>query len=188
MYYHASQVGGLKELFPHISNHEKPLVYLSFKRENVLVYLSNAVEKHCKEIGFKHSGYYKKWGSYGFQKGILCLDEYYPNATIDTYKGVSGYIYSSNNVNSIEKLSDIPFAFTTTTNVSVEYCEFIPDAYDAIMQAAEEGKIILRKYEDNSEKMLDWIKTSIKNEYDTNENHLEYQSFIRAKFDDILHS
>lgn len=71
MYYHASQVANLKELLPHISNHEKPLVYLSSKRENVLVYLSNAVEKHCKEIGFEHSGSNRKWGSYGFENGIL---------------------------------------------------------------------------------------------------------------------
>lgn len=186
MYYHASQVEGLKELTPHISNHEKAFVYVSSKRENVLVYLSNAVEKHCKEIGFKHMGYYKKWGSYGFVNGILCLEEYYPNATIDTYKGVSGYIYSSNSINSIEKLSDIPFAFTTANNVKVDACEFVPDAYDAIIQASCEGKIILRKYESNSIEKLDWIKKTILTEYATCEKHPEYQSFLQAKFYNLL--
>lgn len=186
MYYHASQVANLKELLPHISNHEKPLVYLSSKRENVLVYLSNAVEKHCKENGFEHSGSYRKWGSYGFENGILRLEEYYPNATIDTYKGVCGYIYSSANVDFMEEQKNIPFVFTTITNVRVEHCEVVPDAYDAIMQAVNEGKIILRKYENNSEKMLNWIKTSIRNEYAAYKNHPEYQSFLQAKFYDLL--
>ena len=49
MYFHASQVKGIKVLEPRISNHNIPLVYLSAKRENTLVYLSNAVEKFCKE-------------------------------------------------------------------------------------------------------------------------------------------
>lgn len=51
-YYHGSQVPGLTVLEPRVSNHGTPLVYASSKRENVLVYLSNAVEKHCREAGF----------------------------------------------------------------------------------------------------------------------------------------
>ena len=43
MYYHASPFGGITQLKPHVSNHGIPLVYFSKKRENVLVYLSNAV-------------------------------------------------------------------------------------------------------------------------------------------------
>lgn len=185
MYYHASQTPKLKELIPHISNHKTPLVYLSSKRENVLVYLSNAVEKYCKEIGYVTDSYIK-WASYGFENGVLCLDEYYPNATMDTYKGVSGYIYSLIDPDSIEKQNDIPFAFTTTANVRVDSCEFVPDAYDAIIKASNEGKIVLRKYESNSDKMLDWIKTTIQNEYANFKDHPEYQSFLQAKFYDLI--
>lgn len=58
MYYHASSVKGIKTLEPRISNHDIPVIYFSEKRENVLVYLSNAVEKFCKEIGFTYSGVY----------------------------------------------------------------------------------------------------------------------------------
>ena len=54
MYYHASQIKDIKVLEPRKSNHNIPLVYLSVKRENTLVYLSNAVEKFCKEKGFQH--------------------------------------------------------------------------------------------------------------------------------------
>ena len=58
MYYHASSVKGIKTLEPRISNHNIPLIYFSEKRENVLVYLSNAIEKFCKETGFNYSGAY----------------------------------------------------------------------------------------------------------------------------------
>lgn len=186
MYYHASQVPNLTELTPHISNHGKSLVYFSTKPENVLVYLSNAIEKYCKETGFEHNGIYKKWASYGFENEVLCIEEYYPNAAIDTYKGVCGYIYSSSHVDSIEKQSDIPFAFTTEKNVKVNHCEYIHDAYDAIIEAVNKGRIILRKYEDNSKEKLDWIKAAVKNEYATYSNHPEYRSFLQAKFADFL--
>ena len=96
MLYHASPVAAIKTLIPHVSNHDRALVYLSEKRENVLVYLSNAVEKHCRETGFAWNAPWYKWASYGFTKdGLLLLEEYYPNATEETYKGVSGYIYQA---------------------------------------------------------------------------------------------
>lgn len=72
MYYHASQIGGIIMLEPRVSNHGVPLIYFSKKRENTLVYLSNAVEKYCKETGFEHSGTWQKWGPYGFTKDGIC--------------------------------------------------------------------------------------------------------------------
>ena len=60
MYYHASQTPKIKELKPRISNHNKPLIYFSNKRENVLVYLSNAIEKYCKENNFNYNGIWSK--------------------------------------------------------------------------------------------------------------------------------
>ena len=54
MYYHASSIKDLSTLEPHISNHDIPLIYLSKKRENVLVYLSNAIQKYCIDQGFEY--------------------------------------------------------------------------------------------------------------------------------------
>jgi len=60
------------------------------------VYLSNAIEKLCKESGYVHVGSWHKWGPYGFTRdGILTLQEYYPGALWETYKNVSAYIYSA---------------------------------------------------------------------------------------------
>ena len=76
MYYHASPVEGIKQLEPRVSDHHIPLVYFSTRRENTLVYLSNAIEKYCKESGFAYDGIWKKWGPYGFTKdGIQQLQE-----------------------------------------------------------------------------------------------------------------
>ena len=55
-FFHASQTKNIKILKPNISNHNIPLIYFSDKRENVLVYLSNAIEKFCKEKHFKFEG------------------------------------------------------------------------------------------------------------------------------------
>ena len=81
MFYHASQIKDIIELEPRVSNHGIPLIFFSRKRENVLVYLSNAVEKYCKETDFEYSGTWNKWGPYGFEKdGRQRLEEYYPDA------------------------------------------------------------------------------------------------------------
>lgn len=182
--FHASQTPGLTILTPHISNHGQPLVYLSKRRENTLVYLSNAVEKHCKTINFHHAGYYKTWASYGFTAdGLLQLDEYYPNATMDTYKGVAGYIYSVQPADCCRQLSGIPDAVIAEQPLFVTDCEYIPDAYDAIMQAVSDGRMVLRHYTQNSPEKLRWIEKEIRSEYENAVAHPEYRAFLKAKFD-----
>ena len=181
--YHASQIGNIRILEPRVSNHNTPLLYFSEKRENVLVYLSNAVEKYCKETGFVHNSKWHKWASYGFEpNGTLRLDEYYPNATKDTYKGVSGYIYRSNNICETEKNINISNVITTSKAVPVIGAEFIEDAYAEILKAEKSGLIKIRRFEDMSDKMLAWIKNTIKSEYAQAENEPDYRYFLKAKF------
>lgn len=185
VFFHASRVPNIKILTPHLSEHNKPLVHFSSKRENVLVYLSNAVEKYCSEVGY--SGPFKNWGSYGFTKdGILQLDEYYPNATVETYKGVSGFIYSAKQIAEYEKLEQIPFTVVSENSVPVDHSEFVADAYEALLEAAEQGKIILTKYENNSKEKLNWIKKSVVREYNQSKLYPKYQLFLKAKFNFIL--
>jgi hypothetical protein len=187
MFYHASQVEGIRELEQRISNHNIPLIYFSKKRENVLVYLSNAVEKYCKETGFEYNGTWKKWGPYGFDKdGRFRLEEYYPGATEKNYKGVSGYIYH------VEKIEDsgfqvqIPDAATSSLPVKVEGAEFVPDAYEAILEAEKNGLITILRHEDMPEKMKEWNRKTIKVEYETSADHPEYRHFLKGNFPDII--
>lgn len=187
MYYHASQNKDIKVLEPRVSNHNKPLIYFSDKRENILVYLSNAVEKTCKENNFKHEGKYSKWGPYSFDKdGILILEEYYPNATYETYKGVSGYIYSVENIPNMKKLEDIRNIYITDTNTKIDNVEYIEDAYEAIMDAVKKGKIKLMKYDEFIKVKSEWLYNTIKKEYQESDNQPEYKYFLENKFPFVI--
>ncbi len=183
MYYHASQISDIKVLEPRISNHNIPLIYFSTKRENVLVYLSNAVEKFCKENGFLQDEKWHKWATYGFDSdGMQVLDEYYPNAIEDTYKGVSGYIYCVDEIVKTQKNINISNVVTTSQAVPVSSVEFIEDAYSEILKAESNGLIKIRRYENLNDKILSWIEMTIKNEYKKAENEPDYRYFLKAKF------
>ena len=183
MYFHASPIKGLGILKPQISNHGVPLIYFSTKRENVLVYLSNAVEKYCKETGFGYSGKWTKWGPYGFNKdGTQRIEEYYPNALIDTYKGISGYIYSVEAITDSGLPLQIPDAAASSAPTPIKSCEFISDAYEAIQEAEKEGLISILRYEDSSKAKLEWIERTIREEYENAVDKSEYRYFIEEKF------
>ena len=187
MYYHASPVEGIERLEPRISNHGVPLVYFSRKRENVLVYLSNAVEKYCRETGFAWDGPWQKWGPYGFtQDGRQCLQEYYPDAMERTYKGVSGYIYRAEKITDSGFEVQIPDAAASSLPVPVTGAEFVPDAYEAILQAEREGLIVIRRYGEMTDRMREWNKRTIREEYAAAADHPEYRHFLRGCFADIL--
>lgn len=183
MYYHASPVKGIEILQPRRSNHEIPLVYFSKKRENVLVYLSNAIEKYCRETGFHHTGKWTKWGPYGFNKdGRQRIEEYYPNALIDTYKGVSGYIYAAQTITDSRFPLQIPDAAASDKPVAVQGCEFVPDAYEAILAAEKAGLITILRYAESSKAQLEWNERTIREEYENAADQPDYRHFIEAKF------
>lgn len=187
MFYHASPVKGIAQLEPRVSNHGIPLIYFSRKRENVLVYLSNAIEKYCRETGFACDGPWHKWGPYGFtEEGIQHLDEYYPNALESTYKGVSGYIYSAEKIVDSGFQVQIPDAAASSLPVPVTGVEFVPDAYEAILQAEKDGLIVIRRYEEMTDKMKTWSERTIREEYQSAADHPEYRHFLRGCFPDIL--
>ena len=187
MYYHASSIGNIKRLEPRISNHGIPFVYFSKKRENVLVYLSNAVEKYCKETGFLYDGEWKKWGPYGFGKdGIQRLEEYYPSALEKTYSGMSGYIYSVKTITEADFRIQIPDAVVSNIPTDIDSVEFVPDAYEAILKAENEGLLKIMRYEDMTEKKKKWRIKTIQEEYKNSSDHPEYRHFLLGNFPDIL--
>ena len=186
-WYHASPINNITILEPRISNHGVPLVYLSKKRENVLVYLSNAVEKYCKETGFEHEGKWSKWGPYGFDKnGIFQLEEYYPNALEETYKGVAGYIYTAKDITDSGYCIGIPNAGTSNIPVLVCSCEYVPDAYEAILEAERNGLIRILRYEDAPDAMKNWLRKVIPEEYKNASDHPEYRYFLDNKMSEYL--
>lgn len=183
MFYHASSAKNIEILEPRISNHNIPLIYFSEKRENVLVYLSNAIEKYCKETSFGYSGVWHKWAAYGFNKdGILNLEEYYPNALKETYQGVSGYIYCAEYVEDSGDTINIPDAVTSRKPVKVTACEYIENAYNEIIKAEANKLITVTRFEEMSENKRRWITETMKKEYSEAGEHPEYRYFIENKF------
>lgn len=187
MFYHASPIAGIQVLEPRVSNHGIPLIYFSKKRENVLVYLSNAIEKYCRETGFIYHGVWQKWGPYGFNKdGTLRMEEYYPDAMKKTYKGVSGYIYSAEYVSDSGFELNIPDAVASNDPVTVTDVEFVSDAYEALLEAEKHQLITIMRYEDMPEKMKEWNVRTIRKEYEDATDHPEYRHFLKGNFPDIL--
>lgn len=183
IYYHASQVAGLNILEPRVSNHGVPLIYFSKKRENVLVYLSNAVEKYCRETGFAYDGPWMKWGPYGFEKdGRQRIEEYYPNMLQKTYQGVSGYVYQATAVHDSGFELQIPDAVTSSEPVRISGAEWIADAYEAILEAEKKGLLVIERYEQLSDKKKEWVQRTIRQEYEEATEHPEYRHFLQGNF------
>lgn len=186
MFYHASNVANIRTLIPFSSSHTKPLVYFSTKKENTLVYLSNPVERYCKEIGFEPSDRYYRFMSYHFtEDNDLEILEYWPNALEETYKGVSGYIYATSHIPSTQTI-DIPYVIASETPVTIESFEYVPDAYRAIKQAEEEEKIKIVRYHESNADSLEQIKKIVCREYEKSQTIPSYKAFLEAKFYSIL--
>ena len=187
MFYHASPIGGITRLEPRISIHGIPLVYFSRKRENVLVYLSNAVERYCRETGFAYEGRWRKWGPYGFgADGWMRIEEYYPDALISTYQGVSGYIYVAENIPDPGPALEIPDAVTSRSSVKVRGAEFVPDAYEEILRAERQGLVTILRYDQMPAKTREWLVRTVRAEYESAADHPEYRHFLLGRFPSVI--
>lgn len=183
VFYHASPVPDISVLEPRTSQHGTPLVYLSDRRENVLVYLVNPVEKFCRESGLPAQSSYYKFAPYGFtEEGLLRLDEYWPGATEETFRGASGYIYTVRDAEGLHPLTKLPHAFSSEKALPVSGCEFVPDAYEALLQAQRAGKLVLTSFRENSEHMLEWIEKMAWREYEDPGHPAYYRAFLKTKF------
>ena len=186
MFYHASNVAGIQTLIPHASGHGKPLVYFSAKKENTLVYLSNPVERYCKEIGFEPSDRYYRFMSYRFTEDhLLEILEYWPNALEETYKGVSGYIYATSRISNAQTM-DLPYVIASETSVNIETVEYVPDAYLAIIQAEKEKKLKIVRYHENNVAAMEQIKRLVCREYKKAQTIPAYKVFLEAKFAGLI--
>lgn len=150
------------------------------------MYSEMTVKKYCKELGFESSDRYYRFMSYRFtEDNVLEILEYWPNALEETYAGVSGYIYTASHIPNAQTM-DIPYVIAGETPVTIESFEYVPDAFLAIKQAEEEGKIKIVRYQENSADSLDKIKKLVCREYEKAQAIPEYKIFLEAKFHNIL--
>lgn len=141
------------------------------------------MKKYCRETGFVHHGPWQKWGPYGFDRqGRLQIQEYYPNALVHTYQGVSGYIYEVEALPPCDFPLEIPDAAVSNVPVPVAACEFVPDALEAILQAERQGLISILRYEQLTPEFQAWNRRTIREEYENAQDHPEYRHFLEGNF------
>lgn len=171
--YHGSATGGIDVLKPNRADHDRPYVYMSTLEVVAAFYLCNVVERP----------YY--WFPYGFEGDVPIYHELYPNALKEVSDGVSGYIYE---VNADEKqvlpFKNIPCARLATEPIKPERYFEVTNAYELFMKYINEGRMKLGRFEEKTQKELDWWYSLI--ESYIREKRLpaycSYTEFVREKF------
>jgi hypothetical protein len=86
----------------------------------------------------------------------------------------------------LKSIVKIPDAVTSSVSVPILGVEFVPDAYEAIMEAEAHGLITIVRYKDMPKKMRAWIGKIIPEEYNEATDHPEYRYFLKGNFPNII--
>jgi len=166
-FYHASNVGNLKEILPLSSDKKsgEKVAYLTPLRACALFYLRDMEINHvtCWVSG----------------EGMVGYEEQFPNQLEIIYKGRSGYLYICDNSNPVTAghTNGVWVARQPATIARVEYVE---DVYAEIIQAERDGKIEVRRYESHTPERRAEIDEMIRSTIITN-NYLTCDS-AKARF------
>jgi len=193
IYYHGSKTPGIQTLYPNLSIHGEKYVYLTTKKEVALMYTVNAIESFFEKHNLVKPNQFHPWFPYGFKHGILQINEYYPNAFEETYKGKSGYLYTcSEPLHDISNQTNIFCAITTKEKIEVLKETFIEDIYAELLELESKGLIMIKRYKDWTDKQLKGIEQSILDEIERldllNQPDHHYTIFLRHKFPNLFKS
>lgn len=178
--YHGSNTADIKILKPNQADHDRPYVYMTTIDVVAAFYLCNAVARP----------YY--WFPYGFEKNsdIPIYHELYPNALREVSDGVSGYLYEVDaREDQVIPFKNIPCARLATEPIEVLKCVPVENAWDLFMEYVEQGKMKIGRFEDKTEKQLQWWFSGLV-EYLKEKNMKEtpdcsYALFIKKKFPQV---
>lgn len=140
-YYHCSPTAGLTLLEPRKPEQfDKPArVYLTTSLPMALMY------------GVRNFEY-----SYGYTKeGQIFYEEYFPDALERLYRGKSASLY----ICAPQKVeyTKIPNEAVSETVVPIVQEIAIPDVYEALLEQEREGALQIRRYDEMSPRMLEWV-------------------------------
>lgn len=141
-YYHCSPTAGLTVLEPRKpESFEKPArVYMTTLLPMALMYSVRNYEY-----------------SYGYTKeGQIYFDEYFPNALEILYRGKSASLYLCDPEST--QSTRIPNEAVSETAVPVISETYIPDACEALLEQERLGTLVIHRYRELSEGMLNWIR------------------------------
>jgi len=187
IYFHGSKIGGIKLIEPHESIHGRSYVYLSSNKVVACFYTVNAIEVFFERENWPKPDHFEPWFPYGFSHdGIPVLEEYYPNATRETYSGRKGFIYSCETEENLANPTNIPCAVTSEKALRVVDEECVLDIYEALCAFEKQGQLIIKKFEDASSQQLQVMDQLVIDEIQ--KYHLDlipenpYSLFLKAKF------
>lgn len=141
-YYHCSPTAGLTVLEP-----RKPESFGKPARVCLTTLLPMALMYAVRNYEY----------SYGYTKdGQIYFDEYFPNALEILYRNKSASLYLCD-PESIES-TEIPNEAISETAVPVIRETFIPDACEALLEQERLGTLVIHRYHELSEGMLNWIQ------------------------------
>lgn len=141
-YYHCSPTSGLTQLEPRKpGSFDKPArVYMTTLLPMALMYSIQNYEY-----------------TYGYTKdGQICLDEYFPHALETLYAGKQASLYEC--APSGTETTKIPNEVTSRQPVPVIRETVISDALEALLEQERCGALVIHRYHELSERMLDWIR------------------------------
>lgn len=157
MYYHGTDVGGLKELIPSKSN-EGSYVYLAKEKERVYPYLVNPLQKFWDEkCGSPQPRVRMRFARFGREDGKMVIKELWPNFFLDTYKGQKAYIYYFDDVPHVKELPR-DGVYGVSEPLKTQQVEEINDVYEEFVKLDKLGVIKFEKFEDLSQQTIDEIK------------------------------
>lgn len=141
-YYHCSPAAGLTALQPGKPEaFEKPAgVYMTTLLPMALMYSVRNYEY-----------------TYGYTKeGQICFDEYFPNALEILYRRKSASLYLCDPQDT--NMTSIPNEVVSENEVRVVREIVIPDACEALLEQERIGLLVIHRYEELSQGMLNWIR------------------------------
>lgn len=148
--YHGSCVGGLDELKPFLSEHQKPYVYLS---SNPVVALLYAVKPVPKPFSFY---------PYGFSGDKVIYSEYFEDCFKKIYQGKTGFLYECEVEDGTENATAISCAYTTETPVKVLNCTRIDDIYEKFLEYRKDGLFDIKPFDRIPEKEMAFVLGDLK--------------------------
>lgn len=141
-FYHCSPAAGLTVLEP-----RKPEAFDKPSRVYLTTLLPMALMYTIRNYEY----------SYGYTKeGQIYFDEYFPNALEILYRGKSASLYLCDP--DTTESTRIPNEAISETAVRVIREIHIPDAFEALLEQERLGTLVIHRYHELSEGMLNWIR------------------------------
>lgn len=141
-YYHCSTNAGLTELEP-----RKPASFDKPARVYMTTLLPMALMYSIRNYEY----------SYGYTKeGQIYYEEYFPNALEILYRGKRASLYICDP--EYTQSTKIPNEVISETTVPVISETYIVDACEALLEQERLGTLVIRRYHELSDGMLNWIQ------------------------------